>query len=267
MEPQKKYELYKDIMFYVAIVVLALGAFGVFVGVNKDDGGIADEVAQVRGTVVHIERVGEWQGSGCIISEDGIIFTAKHVTDSSHGDYKVTLDNGEVYGVKHVIEDRENDVAFMQLDLPKGMELPCARLAPTDSLRIGDPLFIMGSSLGYNNFNSVSLGILSGKERELYERRGWERSQKYSWHVMLQSTSSAFPGNSGGPVFNLDCEVVGVLVAGEAETLNFSVPVGRFVDSIETIRLMLKMDRFDPIREEIEVVDEWTSYYQQNGTL
>jgi len=267
MEPQKKYELYKDIMFYAAMVVMVLVVSVKISVTSKDQAGIADEVAQVRETVVHIERVGEWQGSGCIISEDGIIFTAKHVTDGSHGDYKVTLDNGEVYGVKHVIEDRENDVAFMQLDLPKGVVLPCATLASEDNLRIGDPLFIMGSSLGYNNFNSVSLGILSGKERELYERRGWEHYQKYSWHVMLQSTSSAFPGNSGGPVFNLDCEVVGVLVAGEAETLNFSVPVGRFVDSIETIRLMLKMDRFDPIREEEEVVDEWTSYYQQNGTL
>ena len=257
---------------FAAFSAIVMGSLGLTVHLLEPTApavvGIADEVEQVRDTVVHIERVGDWQGSGCIISPDGIIFTAKHVTDSSHGEYKVTLDNGDVYGVKHVLEDRENDVAFMQLDLPKGVVLPCATLAAEDSLRIGDPLFIMGSSLGYNNFNSVSLGILSGKERELYERRGWEQYQKYSWHVMLQSTSSAFPGNSGGPVFNLDCEVVGVLVAGEAETLNFSVPVGRFVESIEIIRTMLLMDRFDPIREEEpSVVDEWSYYYNQNGTM
>jgi S1-C subfamily serine protease len=227
--------------------------------------GIADQVEAVRDTVVHIARVGEWQGSGCIISEDGLIFTAKHVSGSSWGDFEVTLDDGTKYPVKHIIEDRENDVAFMQLDLPAGTKLPFAKLAPEDQMRVGDPLFIMGSPLGFNNFNSVSLGILSGVDRELYERAGWERYQEFDWHVMLQSTSPAFPGNSGGPVFNMRGEVIGVLVAGEAETLNFSVPVWRFRGMIETIKAMFLMDRFDVVREEEPEENYQEDWYSVGG--
>lgn len=255
-------EKIKDVVFYAVIFGLVMLALGIFCGQERSasEYGISTEVEQVRSSVVHIARVNEWQGSGCIISPDGIIFTAKHVSGSSWGDFEVTLDNGDKYGIKHIIEDRENDLAFMLLDLPEGVKLPYAKLAQEDDLRVGDGLFIFGSPLGWNNFNSVSLGILSGVDRELYDRRGWERYKEYEWHMMLQSTSPAFPGNSGGPVFNMDCEVIGVLVAGEAETLNFSVPVARFKDTIETVREMFKMDRFTPVRPEPEPEYEYEVY-------
>lgn len=213
--------------------------------------GIADQVESVRPAVVHVGRVGQWEGSGCLLSPDGILFTAKHVTDSIPGTYEVTLDNGEVFPVKYVLEDRENDVAFMQLDLGKHEpNLPYARIAAEDKMRVGDALFVFGSPLGKSNFNTVSLGILSAVERELYARDGWERYRRYEWHAMLQTTSPSFPGNSGGPVFNMDCEVVGILVGGEAETLNFAVPVGRIRGTIDAVRQWFMLCRLQVVQPE-----------------
>jgi len=238
------------------------------------DTGIADQVEKVRGAVVHIYKKGVCQGSGCLLSADGVLFTAKHVTDGVHGDYEVRTDDGRILPVKYAIEDKDNDVAFMLLDLEHARkpgpqwapadgldtknyveymqkpDLPYAVLASEDSLRAGDRVFIMGSPLGIYNFNSVSLGIVAARGRDLYNRSGWESCQRYDWRVMLQSTSPAFPGNSGGPVFDLDCNVVGVLVAGEAETLNFSVPVSRFSGTIDTVRMWLSLCRFNVVKED-----------------
>lgn len=217
---------------------------------------LADTIERVRGSVVHIETPGGWQGSGCLISPDGIVFTAKHVTDATPGVYCVTLDGGEVFRVKYAVEDKENDVAFLQLDLA-GHEpnLPFAELTPEDSMRVGDSVFLFGSPLGKDNINTVSTGILSALNRNLYDRDDWGSYRRYNWHVMLQTTSPAFPGNSGGPCFNMDGQVIGVLVAGQGETLNFSVPVSRFYAALPTVREWLLLNRFRVVPDPTPVVE------------
>jgi S1-C subfamily serine protease len=216
---------------------------------------IAPQVEQVRGAVVHIRKTtpdgGGCQGSGCLIDPNGILFTARHVSDGDPcGVYTVTLDDGKQYPVKYVIEDRENDVTLMKLDLPPGAgPLPYARLAKGDDLRVGDALFIFGSPLGQDNFNTVSFGILSAANRNLAKL--WPEGKQYDWHVMFQTTSPAFPGNSGGPVFNMRGEAIGVLVAGMAETLNYSVPVARFRDTIGAVRSWFDLCRFRVIQPDM----------------
>lgn len=203
-------------------------------------------VKEVLPTAVHINSPGQCQGSGCIISPDGIIFTAKHVTDGLHNDYRITLNDGREFGVTYVIEDRENDLAFMKLDLPPGVTVPYARLDRDDELEVGEDVLIIGSSLGKSNFNTVSKGIVSyvGRDFDVPDQHN-----PYSWHAMVQSTSPAFPGNSGGPVFNMDGEVIGVLVAGADATLNYSVPVGNFKENIVSIRTALELSRFMEVQE------------------
>ena len=205
--------------------------------------GIAEQVARVRSSVVHVERKGVCQGSGCLIGPEGLVYTAKHVTEggSDPAQYRVTTDNGEQYDVRYVLEDTRFDVAFLLLDL-KGREpnMPCVPMADLSRLRVGDPIFIMGSPLGYQNFNSVSLGIISAMQRDLDTPQPYG----YGWAVTFQSTSPAFPGNSGGPVFDLQGRAVGVLVAGMDATLNYSVPVAVFMDDIETVRQAFALLRF-----------------------
>ena len=66
---------------------------------------------------------------------------------------------------------------------------------------------------------------------------------------MLQSDATACPGNSGGPVFDLHGRVVGVLVVGMADTVNYSVPVSVFRDDIDTIRIWFSLLRVHPLLE------------------
>lgn len=207
---------------------------------------LADQIAAVRGAVVHIEKLGECQGSGAILTPDGICMTAKHVTDHTPGQYRVTLDDGKTaYRVKYAIEDKEHDVAFLLLDLPPGVVLPTVQLADLSTMRVGDPLFIMGSPFGWANFNSVSLGILSAMQRDL----DTPQPSGYGWQVTFQSTSPVYPGVSGGPVFNMRGEVIGVLVAGVDATLNYSVPVGVFRDRLDAVRTWFALSRFVPVPE------------------
>jgi len=236
------------------IVVLLIGILSGLVLHTPPMFSIASNVEAVRTGTVHILKQGECQGSGAIISPDGIIFTAKHVTDGRAGEYTVTLDDGREFDVKAVIEDGENDMAFMLLDVPKGTKLPYVRLSHVDP-RVGDMVVIGGSPFGIENFNTFTLGVVSAKGREL--------GGKYDWHVMTQTDSAANPGNSGGPVFNMRNEVIGVLVAGYNATLNYSVPVARFRDTIRTIRNLLYMQRFQEVEEVYEADIEWGAYEVQ----
>ena len=229
--------------------------------------GIAEQVAAVRSSVVHVSKDGVCQGSGCILTPDGIIFSAKHVTDGDlDAAYTVTLDDGRKFKAKYALEDREADIAYLKLDLA-GAEpnLSCARLAPVDTLRAGDPVFVFGSPLGYENFNTVSLGIVSALHRNLDERQGWGEYKKYQWHAMIQSTSPSFPGNSGGPCFNMRGEVVGVLVAGQAETLNFSVPVVYLREKVDTVRQWFDLCRLRVLLDDKPTPEPVESWYTSKG--
>lgn len=234
----------------VIVVMLALFlSFGFIAGRPPAPRyGIADQVTRVRSAVVHIQKGDECQGSGCLLTSDGILFTARHITDGDPcGIYTVTLDDGSRYVAKYILEDREADVSYMKLDLPPGITTPYARLAHEDTMCVGDALMIFGSPLGKDNVNTVSLGILSAVNRNLDQREGWEQYTRYQWHAMIQSTSPAFPGVSGGPVFDMQGRVIGVLVAGQAETLNFAVPVARFRESIGTVRDWFALCRLRPL--------------------
>jgi S1-C subfamily serine protease len=203
---------------------------------------LPDLIDQVRPAVVHIAKLGVCQGSGFIIDATGIIVTAKHVSDSAPADYTVTLDNGDTYPVKYVLEDRENDCTFMQLE---GHNAPFSYLPISQGSdpRPGTLVVIAGSPLGYDNFNTFSTGIVSAVGRDLYHRKGWGQEKRYDWHVMLQTTSPAFPGNSGGAVLNMRGEVIGILVAGQAETLNFAVPASRFRTAVQAAKEWMRLAR------------------------
>jgi S1-C subfamily serine protease len=131
-------------------------------------------------------------------------------------------------------------------------------------MRVGQSLFIMGSPYGYVNFNSVSLGILSSKQRNLEQLLPpWMRG--IGWEVLFQSDSAANPGNSGGPVFNMHGEVIGVLVAGMSEGVNYSIPSYTFKDLLEQVRLVHSMSRWEIVSA--EVYEDTEEYYSNNDNV
>jgi serine protease Do len=197
---------------------------------------LSDTVQQVRSSVVHIEKLGQWQGSGFVLTQDGIIVTAKHVVEGG-GEFIVTFDDGTQYKTSTCLQNNNYDVGFLKLNKFDCVPLP---LGSITKLRAGDPIFVMGSPLGKEQFNSVTAGIVSAVQRD------WDQdSRGLGWKILFQGdTPGVYPGNSGGPVFNLQGEVVGVLVAGVGPGLNCSVPVDVFLDKILLIRLGLEQQSF-----------------------
>lgn len=233
-----------------------------------DPTSLADVVKDVRESVVHIEVRGFFgfkQGSGCIVGEDGLIFTARHVTENSFGDFIITLDDGRKYKTNIYVDDKEHDIAFLKIDPTKPIPevenekvnslvsdpnkpLKAVKLGDLDKVRIGDSVFIMGSPLGRFNINSVTLGIVSAKHRNLEEEidKTYRIKSNIGWTVLFQSDAGACPGNSGGPVFDMDGNVVGVLVAGaRGYEVNYSVPIGVFSGDLDIVRHQFYQHRFE----------------------
>jgi len=172
------------------------------------DTALEDVVERTIPAVVHIQYYGDdgkaWQGSGVIISEDGTILTARHVVEST-GRFIVTLNNGQRITTNKSCVSKDYDIGFLKL--PVG-GLPTAKLGNSDHMRLGTRLLAIGSQFGADHFNSVTLGVLSAIDRKNLDEPG------YGWSVLLQTDVSANPGSSGGPIFNMDGEIVGIVVGG-----------------------------------------------------
>lgn len=219
------------------VVVVAFMLGGVLINFMPATSNLANTVASVRSGVVHIQKVGEWQGSGFIITSDGIIVTAKHVVEGG-GTFIVTLDDGTKYTTSTAVAYKDYDIGFLKIKTEK--PLPVVELTDIKSLNVGDSIFIIGSPLGFDNFNSVTLGIISAKQRNLDA----VTNSGYGWTVTFQSDAAAYPGNSGGPVFNMRGQVVGVLVAGQDANLNYSVPVVVFINDVDLLKLVIESVKF-----------------------
>lgn len=211
--------------------------------------GFPETIQEVIPGVVHI-KCDQWQGSGVAISED-IVVTARHVVDGV--DYVVTLnDDTTVRGVQ-AITHKDYDVGFIKV---KKKILKPAKFGSVEECVLGQSIFIVGSPYGKINFNSVTLGIISGLERD------WDSLSRYGelygWEVAFTSDAGAHPGNSGGPVFTMDGIVRGLLVGGYSPVLNCSMPCDLFLGDIENIKLMFAFEKYSVEKKK----QNWSGYKQ-----
>lgn len=212
---------------------------------------LADRVNQVIQSVVHIRHSSGWQGSGVIISRDGLVLTAQHVL-SEPGTYTVTLNNGITFESTEACVSKNYDVGFIKLN--SSYPLPISQMGDFKNMRVGEQLFAVGSPFGDVNFNSVTLGILSAKFRSINKRR------LPGWTVLFQSDMAANPGNSGCPIYNMQGKIVGILVGGYTECVNYSVPVSHVKDLVEYAKLLFALEQLDYVEQEEqehEYYDEW----------
>jgi len=170
-------------------------------------------------------------GSGFIISKEGHILTNRHVLDTYlrlrsqelAGELEVQLPDGRQFGnIKLLGADTRNDVAVIQiLDEHKG-DWPVAALGDSDDLEVGELVIAIGSPFELES--SVSYGVVSATGRAgLYSGRGGGED-------FIQTDAALNPGNSGGPLINLDGQVVGINTAIQGNTGNnvgvgFSIPI------------------------------------------
>jgi S1-C subfamily serine protease len=109
---------------------------------------------------------------------------------------------------------------------------------------LGQSIYIVGSPYGKINFNAVSRGIISGLGRD-WDSTDPYTGKSYGWKVAFTSDSSASPGNSGGPIFTMGGQVIGILVGGYNSTVNCLIPCDLFMNDLDGIRQMFLADRYE----------------------
>eukprot|EP00871_Galdieria_phlegrea_P002634 jgi/Galph1/3371/GphlegSOOS_G2020.1 len=166
------------------------------------------------------ERTERGQGSGFIISKDGLILTNAHVVKNAEK-VTVTLTDGRAYIGSVKGTDELLDLAVIRID-PKGRELPVAPLGNSSALQVGDWVIALGNPVGLDN--TVTLGIVSSLNRSAAEVGIPEKKIDF-----IQTDAAINPGNSGGPLVNEFGEVVGINAAirANAEGIGFAIPIDR----------------------------------------
>ena len=160
------------------------------------------------------ERVSKSLGSGFVIDADGHIVTNNHVIEGS--DYiEVAFPNGEVFEATLVGTDPSTDIAVLKFEAPD--YIPHVSFGDSDASDVGDWVMAIGNPFGYGG--TVTAGIISARNRNINQG---------AYDDFIQTDVAINKGNSGGPLFNLDGDVIGVNTAiisptGGSVGISFSV--------------------------------------------
>jgi len=154
-------------------------------------------------------------GSGFIVTSDGVVLTNAHVVDSAK-DVDVKLTDKREFKARVVGVDKQSDIAVLKID---AKDLPTVKLGNPADLKVGEWVVAIGSPFGFEN--TVTQGIVSAKWRTLPDE---------TYVPFIQTDVPVNPGNSGGPLFNLKGEVVGINAqiyshSGGYEGLSFAIPI------------------------------------------
>ena len=174
------------------------------------------------------QRVKIGGGSGFLVHPDGLILTNKHVVFDAEAEYAVVMNDGTEHTAKVLSRDPINDIAVLRIAMPDGKKnLPYVELAKSNSIELGQTVIAIGNALGLFS-NSVSKGIVSGLARSISASLGGAPGgHMEQLRGVIQTDVAINQGNSGGPLINLDGEVVGIntAVIFGAQNIGFAIPV------------------------------------------
>ncbi|MBS6942845.1 MAG: trypsin-like peptidase domain-containing protein [Clostridiales bacterium] len=212
---------------------------------NTGSSNLADVIDSVMPSVVSITttqyaqragtEVASGYGSGFVYSADGLIATNNHVVEGA-GRIYVTLNGDEQqYEAEVVATDSYSDLAILKIDKTG---LTPVKFGSSSSLRLGDTVFVIGSPYNGLFANSVSSGIVSGLNREMVLNSATQ--------TFIQTDAAVNPGNSGGPMFNANGELVGIITRKSM----LSTVTGE-TTSIEGIGFAIPSDVASPVLEQL----------------
>ena len=171
-------------------------------------------------------------GSGFIISEDGYVVSNCHVVEGAV-EVEVTTSAGDTYKAVVVGQDTTNDIALLKMD---AQGLPYAVLGSSSDLAVGEQVAAIGNPLGELT-STLTVGYVSAKDRVV--------TTDGSTINMIQTDAAINSGNSGGPLFNMKGEVVGITTAkysgtsssgATIEGIGFAIPMDDVIGMIEDLR-------------------------------
>jgi serine protease Do len=159
-------------------------------------------------------------GSGFVISPDGYVLTNAHVVDAAD-EITVKLNDKREFKAKVIGADRRTDLALLKID---ASGLQAVRVGDPNRLKVGEWVVAIGSPFGFEN--TVTAGIVSAKGRSLPQE---------NFVPFIQTDVAVNPGNSGGPLFNMRGEVVGINSQIYSRTggfmgLSFAIPIDVAMD-------------------------------------
>ena len=206
---------------------------------------VARAVAVIAPSVVTIDSTspdGEGVGTGIIISSDGEILTNNHVVEGSTS-VRVRL-NGTTAPItaKVLATDAGNDLALIKLVNAKG--LTAATFADPESIAVGDPVVAVGYALALDGGPSVTAGIVSALNRTLTDSNG-------ALNGLIQTDAAISSGNSGGPLINLNGQVVGINTAvanGDSNTAANNIGFAIGVAEVQRVSALLRADAGGAVR-------------------
>lgn len=200
---------------------------------------IAEAVAEIKDSVVEINvsttttsffgvpTVSQGAGSGVILTADGYIVTNNHVIEDAEK-ISVTLTNGKSYAAKLVGTTELYDLAVIKIE-PE-TELTTARLGCSGNLALGEEVIAIGNPLGSLG-GTVTNGIISALQRRI--------NIDGVVMTLLQTNAAISPGNSGGGLFNMAGELIGIVnaknVRTDVEGIGFAIPVDIAYDVIRDL--------------------------------
>lgn len=173
------------------------------------------------------------QGSGFIISPDGYILTNNHVVENAD-DVTVSLTDKREFKAKVVGTDPKTDIALIKIE---GKDFPAVRLGNSDNVKVGEWVAAIGAPFGLDN--TVTAGIVSAKSRSLPDEQ---------FVPFIQTDVAVNPGNSGGPLFNMKGEVIGInsqifSTSGGFMGLSFAIPINLAVQIKNDLQKYGKVSR------------------------
>lgn len=185
------------------------------------------------------------QGSGFVITPDGVIMTNAHVVEGAD-EILVTLPDKREFKGKVLGADKRTDVAIVKIEAGG---LPAVKIGDPNRLRVGEWVIAIGSPFGLEN--SVTAGIVSAKARDTGD-----------FLPFIQTDVAVNPGNSGGPLINLRGEVVGVnsqifTTSGGYNGISFAIPIDEAVRVGDQLRASGRVTRgrigvgIEPVSKEL----------------
>ena len=209
--------------------------------VNVIDDGISEGIKNVYNSVVVVESYKNGSsistGSGFSFKKDNeynYIMTNHHVI-SSASEIIITLEDGSEINAELVGSDAYSDIAVLKVKNEE--KLLVSKIGVTSDIDVGDTVFAVGSPMGKSFANTVTRGILSGKNR-MVETTISGTNEDWIMNVM-QTDAAINPGNSGGPLCNVSGEVIGInslkIVKSSVEGLGFAIPIEDALSYAESI--------------------------------
>ncbi len=173
-------------------------------------------------------------GSGFIIDKKGIVVTNFHVIENAE-EITVILSDDQSFKAKVLGQDQKTDIAVLKID-PEDVELTAVEFGDSDSLRVGDWVLAIGNPFGLGG--TVTAGIVSARGRDIGNG---------PYDDFIQTDASINRGNSGGPLFNLEGEVIGINTAIFSQS-GGSVGIGFAISSNLAKRVASQLEEFGTTR-------------------